>query len=145
MKKPVLYVSLHGPILVPALDGQDVFLGKKITPYAKPFLHWAKEHFDVRWLSETGARDAVYAANRLSLPADAIPVATFEDSKVEAISPHEDFYWVDGALIPAEASWLAEHRHQDRLLQVDPYAGVTQAHKDALQQKLMMRRKYTHG
>lgn len=145
MKKTVLYVGLHGPVLVPALDDQDVFLGKKIAPYAKPFLHWAKEHFDVRWLSETGARDAIYTANRLSLPADAIPVAAFEDSKIEHMSPHEDFYWVDGALIPSEAAWLAEHRFQDRLLQVDPYTGVTPAHKEQLQQKMMTRRRYTHG
>jgi hypothetical protein len=139
MAKPVLYVSLHGPILVPALDEQDVFLGKKIAPYAKPFLHWAKEHFDVRWLSETGARDAIYTASRLSLPADAIPVATFEDSKVENMSPRENFYWIDGALIPSEAAWLHEHRCEDRLLQVDPYTGVTPAHKEKLQQKLMRR------
>lgn len=140
MNKPVLYVSLHGPVLVPSLDDQDVFLGKKIVPYAKPFLHWAKDHFEVRWLSETGPRDAFYTASRLALPADAIPVASFQDSKVEHMAPHENFYWIDGALIPAEYMWLKEHRAEHRLLQVDPHTGVTPEHKDALQQKLKPRR-----
>lgn len=144
MTKPILYVALHGPILVPSLDEQDAFLRKKIAPYAKPFMHWAKEHFDVRWLSETGARDAVYTASRLALPADAVPVTPFQDSKVERISPRENFYWIDGALIPSEASWLAEHGCHDRLLQVDPLVGVTPAHKEHLQQKIS-RRPHGHG
>lgn len=145
MTKPVLYVSLHGPVLVPALDGQDVFLRKKIAPYAKPFMHWAKEHFDVRWLSDTGARDASYTAARLSLPSDAVPIAAYEDSKIEALNPRENFYWLDGALIPSEVAWLAENRCHDRLLQVDPFTGVTPEHKEELAKKIMARRRYPHG
>lgn len=139
MTKPVLYVGLHGPILVPSLDEQDSFLMKKIADYAKPFLHWAKEHFDVRWLSDTGARDAFYTARRLSLADHTIPVASYDDSKVAAIDPREDFYWIDGALIPSEAAWLQQHRHETRFLQVDPRIGVTTQHKDLLQQKLTRR------
>lgn len=139
MKKTVLYVSLHGPILVPSLDEQDNFLLKKISDYAKPFMHWAKEHFDVRWLSDTGARDAIYTARRLSLPDHTVPVASYEDSKVEAISPHEDFYWIDGALIPSEAAWLRQHQHEGRFIQVDPLIGVTSKHKDLLQTKIPRR------
>lgn len=139
MKKPVLYVGLHGPILVPSLDEQDSFLMKKIADYAKPFLHWAKERFDVRWLSDTGAREAFYTAQRLSLPDSAVPVVSYEDSKVEAINPREDFYWIDGALIPSEVAWLRQHQHEGRFIQVDPLIGVTQKHKDLLQQKIPRR------
>jgi hypothetical protein len=136
MSKPILYVGLHGPILVPSLDHQDVFLQKRITEYAKPFLHWAKDHFEVRWLSETGARDAVYTARRLSLPEDAISIASFEDSKHEALHPRENFYWLDSELIPAEVSWLREHQHEHRFIPVDPHVGVTVQHKQILEAKV---------
>ena len=138
-EKPILYVSLHGPVLVPSLDNQDVFLRKKISDYAKPFMHWAKEHFMVRWLSDTGPREAFYTARRLALPEDAVAVASYEDSKAEAINPRENFYWIDGALIPSEAAWLREHRHEGRFIQVDPLVGVTTQHKDLLQQKIPRR------
>lgn len=145
MRKPTLYVSLHGPVLVPSLDGQDVFLGKKIAPYAKPFMHWAKEHFNVKWLSDTGVRDAVYTASRLSLPSDAVPVATYIDTKIEALDPRENFYWLDGALIPSEVAWLTENRCHNRLLQVDPTTGVTPEHKEHLAKQIIARRTYPHG
>ncbi|MBA2706291.1 MAG: hypothetical protein H0U59_00620 [Gemmatimonadaceae bacterium] len=139
MIKPVLYVGLDGPILVPSAEQHDAFLMRKITDYAKPFMHWAKEHFDVRWLAETGARDALYTARRLSLPEDAVSVASFESSKAEALNPKEDFYWIDGPLIPSEVAWLRHHQHEGRFIHVDPRVGVTSAHRDLLQQKMTRR------
>jgi hypothetical protein len=136
MSKPVLYVGLVGPVLIPSHDDQDHHLRKGIAAYAKPFMHWAKEHFDVRWLSESGPRDAFYTARRLSLPADAVSAASFQLSRIEAINPKEDFYWVDGALIPSEAAWLYEHGHSHRFVNVDSHVGVTPEHKQILQQKL---------
>lgn len=136
MSKPVLYVGLHGPILIPDIDHQDNFLLKKITDYAKPFMHWAKDNFDVRWLSEHGPREAFYTARRLSLPEDAVSTASFIDSKAEAIRPKEDFYWIDGALIPGEVAWLRRHGHENRFITVDSRIGVTPAHREMLQQKL---------
>lgn len=136
MSKPVLYVGLDGPILIPSHDRQDVFLQRGIADYAKPFMHWAKEHFDVRWLADSGPRDAFYTARRLSLPDDAVSAASFSLNKTDAINPRDDFYWLDGALIPDEVTWLQRHGHEGRFIQVDSRVGVTPAHKELLSKKL---------
>lgn len=133
--KPKLFVSLDGPILVPAEghSDRDDFLGAAIAPYAKSFLHWATNHFDVHWLSDKGAAPAVYIAQKLGLPADKVRIAGYRDSKVEALSGHKNFYWVDSELIPNEVSWLAQHGHVDRLISVDPFNGVSTDTKKALE------------
>ena len=136
VNKPVLYVGLDGPILIPSLDHQDVFLQRGVADYAKSFMHWAKEHFDVRWLAESGPRDAFYTARRLSLPDDAVAAASFQLSKTEAINPKENFYWIDGALIPSEVAWLQTHGHEHRFVHVDSRVGVTPAHTEQLSAKL---------
>lgn len=136
MTKPILYVSLDGPILIPSLDHQDVFLQRGVADFAKTFMHWAKEHFDVRWLAETGPRDAFYTARRLSLPDDAVSAASFDASKTEAINPRENFFWIDGSLTPPEMAWLRAHGLEHRFVHVDPHVGVTPAHKEQLSQKL---------
>lgn len=140
--KPKLFVSLDGPILVPAsgpLD-RDEYLGAAIAPYAKAFMHWATQHFDVHWLSDNGAAPAIYTAKQLSLPDDAVHVAGYTDSKVEAISPHKDFFWVDSELIPGEVSWLAQHGHMDRLIPVDSLTGVSMDAKKALETRIAKHR-----
>jgi hypothetical protein len=139
--KPKLFLALDGPVLIPSsLHDRDAYLGSAVAPYAKAFLHWATQHFDVRWLSERGPAHAAYVANLLSLPADRIPFAGYLDSKVEAISPHKDFYWVDSELIPHEVSWLAQHGHVDRLITVDPSVGVSTDVKKALEARAMYQR-----
>ena len=136
--KPKLFIGLDGPVLVPSTNthDRDEYLGAAVAPYAKAFLHWATQHFDVRWLSDRGAGPAVYTASLLSLPPDKVHVAGFVDSKVEALAPHKDFYWVDSELIPHEVSWLAQHGHVDRLLTVDPVTGVSTDTKKALEMRL---------
>lgn len=141
-KKPVLYVGLHGPILIHDENKDpDPFLNRSFADYARPFLNWALQHFDVRWLSENGPREAFYTARRLSLPDHAIPVASFQDSKIEAMDPKEHAFWIDAELIPSEVAWLAHHRAEDHFLQVDPQVGVQPKHKEQLQQKLQ----FTNG
>jgi len=137
-KRPLLFLGLDGPVLVPATGthDRDEYLGAAIAPYAKPFLHWAAQHFDVRWLSDRGAAPAVYVASLLSLPADKVHVAGFVDSKVEALAPHKDFYWVDSELIPHEVSWLAQHGHVGRFLSVDSTIGVSADTKQALEAQI---------
>ena len=134
-RKPKLFIGLDGPVLVPATNSheRDEYLGAAVAPYAKAFMHWATQHFDVHWLSDRGAGPAVYVANLLSLPADKVRVAGYVDSKVEALSPHKDFFWVDAELIPHEVSWLAQHGHVDRLITVDPLTGVSTDAKEALE------------
>lgn len=142
IKKPKLFIGLDGPVLVPASNPheRDEFLGAAIAPFAKPFLHWATQHFDVRWLSDKGVGPASYVASMLSLPSDKIHIAGYTDSKVEALSPHKDFYWVDSELIPSEVSWLAQHGHVDRLISVDPFTGVSTDVKKALEARVVNHR-----
>lgn len=132
---PKLFVSLDGPILVPAQghSDRDDYLGAAIAPYAKSFMQWAAQHFDVHWLSDKGAGPAVYVAERLGLPGDKVRIAGYRDSKVEALAPHKNFFWVDAELIPHEVSWLAQHGHVDRLIPVDPFDGVSTDTKKALE------------
>jgi hypothetical protein len=137
-QKPKLFVGLDGSVLVPAANAheRDEYLGAAVAPYAKAFLHWATQHFDVRWLSDRGAGPACYVAGLLSLPADKVRIAGYTDSKVEALAPHKDFYWVDSELIPHEVSWLAQHGHVDRLISVDPLTGVSHDAKKALEERI---------
>ncbi len=134
-KKPKLFIGLDGPVLIPATEAheRDEYLGAAIAPFAKAFLHWASNHFDVRWLSDRGGAPAIYTASALALPSDKVRVAGFTDSKIEAISPHKDFYWIDSELIPHEFSWLAQHGHVDRHISVDPQHGVSTDTKKALE------------
>jgi len=134
--KPTLYIGLDGPILIPSLDNLDVFLQRGIADYAKSFMHWAKEHFVIHWLSEGGHREAFYTARRLALPEDAVSSSSFRTAKTDAINPRESFYWIDGPLLPAEVEWLKRHGHESRYIRVDPAVGLTPAHKDLLSQKL---------
>lgn len=132
--KPKLFIAVEGPILVPSdLHNRDPYLGAAVATYAKPFLHWATQHFDVRWLSDRGSAPAHYLTQHLGLPQDKVSVAGYADSKVEAIEPHKNFYWVDSELIPHELSWLAQHGHADRLISVDPVKGVSADDKKALE------------
>lgn len=132
MSRPTLYIGLHGPLLVPAAKPNE-YLGAGIADYAKPFLTWAKDRFDIQVLTDENLRHVHHLTEHLGLPADKINPRGFETSKVEVMQPGTDFYWVDAALIPGELSWLTEHGHYDRFLAVDPTVGVTPRHKDVLE------------
>jgi hypothetical protein len=138
-KRPLLFVGLDGPVLIPATSShdRDEYLGAAVAPYAKSFLHWAAQPFDVHWLSDRGAGPAAYVSSLLSLPQDKVHVAGFVDSKVEALAPHKDFYWVDSELIPHEVSWLAQHGHTARMLPVNPFTGVSVEDKARLEAQVL--------
>lgn len=138
MSKPILYLALDGPILVPGKT-PDPYLDAGVAEYAKSFVHWAKDHFNVRWITDRAPGHAFHVAKKLALPADAIPVLGFDVTKSEVISPKENFYWVDGPLIPGEVTWLTQHGHTDRFVSVDPMKGVTPEHKIALEKILRKR------
>ena len=135
MSQPKLYVELNGPILIPH-EHPDPVLQAGIADYAKSFMHWATQHFDVHWLTDRSPGDAFYVANKLALPSDKVSVRGFEVSKVEALHPNENFYWVDSELIPDEVAWLAKHEHFNRFVSVDPLKGVTPEHKKMLEDLL---------
>jgi len=141
MNRPKLYVELNGPVLLPSEDAHDPLLHHMvIAPYAKPFLHWATQHFDVQWLTDRSPRDAFNVAKRLDIPTDKIPVRGFDVTKTEVLRPQENFFWVDCELIPDEVAWLAKHGHFDRFVSVDPLKGVTPEHKEALEAALKKRK-----
>lgn len=132
MSKPVLFIGIDGPALVPGQDPEP-YLRAEIAPYVKPFVHWAKQHFDVRWVTDRSPRDAFYLNDKLGLPKDAVPVQTFDVSKIEVLAPHKKFYWLDSELIPHEVDWLAKRGHVQNFLPVDPQKGVTPEHKRQLE------------
>jgi hypothetical protein len=133
--KPTLYIGLDGPVLIPSGD-IDPFLKAAIAIYAKPFMHWAVGHFNVRWLSRRSSREAFYVAGHLGLPEDAIPVAGFRLIRCEAIPGGENLFWIDGPLTAAETSWLWARRSA-RFFGVDPLIGVTPTHKRALENLIL--------
>lgn len=130
--KPKLYIGLEGVVLVHGRN-PDPFLGYEIVPFAKSFLHWATQHFDVCWLTDLGARHAFYVNDQLGLRPSAVPVCGFNDSKVEQLDPSDDFYWIEDDLIPSEVAWLAQHGLANRLIQVDTVKGITPENKAKLE------------
>lgn len=140
--KPTLFVALEGPLLIPG-KGESKFQPYTIAEYAKPFLSWAQENFHVRILTDDSPRAGFNVLHALGLANEHFPVQTFEVSKTENMSPHDDFYWVDSELIPGEVNWLAEHRRHDRFLHVNPMKGIAPEHKDALGNLLRNAKKRT--
>lgn len=132
MSKPKLYLAVSGPLLIPS-QSPDPYLGTGIAEYARPFLAWAHERFDVHLLTDDHPRHVHYLTQKLGFPGDALPPHTFDLNKADVINPHDDFYWVDSELIPGEVAWLAKHGHYDRFLSVDPTVGITHEHKKKLE------------
>ena len=136
--KPILYVDIEGPIITPG--GHDNHrLGGGISDYAKTFLHWATDKFDVRWLTCRSPRDAFHVADVLKLRGDAIPFTSFDVLKTDAIDPRSNFYWLDSVLIPSEVDWVARHGHHDRVITVNPLHGVQPEHREKLERALTNR------
>jgi hypothetical protein len=132
MRKPTLYVALEGPLLVPSNRPHE-YLGAGVADYAKNFLNWAKDRFQVQVFTDKSPRHVFVLADHLGLPGDAIAPRGYEAAKTDVMQPTDDFYWVDSELIPSEIAWLAKHNNYTRFLSVDPTVGVTPRHKDALE------------
>ena len=115
----------------------DPVLKLGIAKYAKPFMHWANQHFNVHWLTDRAPGDAFYVADKLELPRDAVAYAAYDITKTEALNPKDEFYWVDdNLLIPDEMNWLTQHGNLHRFLPVDPLQGITPEHKTQLEMLL---------
>ena len=134
--KPIMYLGIDGPILVPHDDSDTVLEGVRVADYAKSFVHWAADNFHVVWLTDRPAHEAFIVADKLGLPKDKIPVLGFADNKTDGMPLKQPFVWVDGELIPGEMQWLGQHRKHDQFVQVDPLKGVTEEHKKALEKML---------
>lgn len=137
MNKPTLFIAVDGPLLVQG-EKQNPLLNAEIVPYAKSFLTWAIHNFTPQLITDRSHREVFHLIDKLNLPADKLPVRTFEDSKIEVVGPHqkENFYWVDGELIPHEVSWLAQHGHANRFFQVNPEHGISPELKERLERHI---------
>lgn len=135
MAKPTLYLELDGPVIIPDAEG-DPLLDGSLASYAKSFLHWATQHFNVQAMTESDLNRAFHAFRLAGLPADKIPVRGYDTAKTDMFSPKEDFYWVDSILTPNEVSWLQHHGLAHRCITVDPEIGLTEDHKKHLEKLL---------
>lgn len=134
MAKPTLYVELDGPLVVPAAEHADPFLNGALAPYAKPFMRWASQHFDLVCMTDRDMLRARHALRELGM--ESIPVLGYDNAKIHHIDPKSNFHWVDSALVPSELNWIAEHRVEHRVQTVHPEEGVTEDVKSHLEKVL---------
>jgi hypothetical protein len=122
-------MDIDGVFLIRRWSGMfDAF---DVAPHCLEFLEFATGRFDCRWLSSRcrqgfldGSRRAFRAAGApLDDPRwtvlDLIKPAAWSASKVEAIDPNSDFWWVDDAPTEAERHWLRHHRCEKRLVETN--------------------------
>lgn len=136
MAKPTLFLAIDGPVVIPSGMPVDAVIRGELAPYAKPFVHWAKDNFKLVWLTDRPPGEALYIAGKLGLSGDAVTYGGFEVSKVEKIINDHNFFWVDSDLIPGEVSWLCKNGHTNRFVSVNPHKGVTEEHKRVLEHLL---------
>jgi hypothetical protein len=135
LKKTKLFIDVDGVLL--RRTGQRTSRGLtefQIANHATSFLHFCTEHFDCWWLtarSREGSIAEVERAFRLAVrnPAASdqdrddlkvlvrdVPVAAWGETKADAFSVEEDFYWIDDDPDCASKSWLEQHYLSDRLI-----------------------------
>ena len=135
MKKPILYIDPDGTLLLEG-DKPDLFLHSEINPYAAPFMKWATEHFEVRWLTERPPAHVFHLAERLGIPGHKVPYTGFAESKSSAVGAFDNFYWLDSNLTPMDVDWLTRHSKTDRVIAIHSPDGVSPAHKEWLSAKV---------
>ena len=143
MSRPHFYIEIATVILHQGNPSDyDNTLQGYINPYASSFVNWALSQGVVYWLTDRPFHEQVHLAKLLRVPADAIPIRSFESSKTELIPPsHPDVIWVDCELIPGEITFLHENHYMDRFFQVPASTGVTSATKALIERKLRERAK----
>jgi len=133
--KTKLYLDVDGVLL--RRTGQKTSRGLtefQIANHATAFLSFCTEHFDCWWLTvrsregnitevERAFRHAVRnpAASEqerddLKVLVSGIPMAAWGETKADAFSADEDFYWIDDNPDPVSKSWLDQHDLSGRLI-----------------------------
>lgn len=127
-----LYIDIDG-VLLRCADGSAWNGAWQIAPHVVPFLRWALARHTPFWLTardRTGGLAGIIDAFRAADGWDAvhddlaplIPSVTplaWHDHKALAITPAEDFYWLDDNPAPADLLWLDRHRRRDRWIEVN--------------------------
>ena len=137
--KTKLYLDVDGVMLRRTPQG---FL---VVNHALTFLDFVTEHFDVYWLtarSHQGDTEEVERAFRHALPnptaskqdrgalakiVSSIPVAAWGETKSDAFSAEEDFYWIDDNPDGLSLAWLDQRGLSGRLV-----VASTDQHQDDL-------------
>jgi hypothetical protein len=119
MKPRVMYLDIDDVLLVWSPNHRGY-----AAPKAKEFIHWAKEHFEVRWLtmwapsgklSQKGAEELAYRFGYTMKLEEFLeienPNAFFAGAKTYGIDFDDDrpFVWLDDKCTPMERHVLQEH------------------------------------
>jgi hypothetical protein len=125
---PFLFLDIDGVLLRRRHAG--LFDGFEIAPGCREFLEWATMRFQCRWLSarcRAGWPDGSRRAFRLAgadlddprwTVLDLIEPAAWRVSKMEAIDPSADFWWLDDDPTECDREWFRFHCREDRLIQI---------------------------
>jgi hypothetical protein len=133
--KTKLYLDVDGVVLM--RTGQKTSRGLtefQIANDATPFLRFCTDHFDCWWLTarsregniaevERAFRHAVrnpaasvQDRDELKSIVSGIPMAAWGETKADAFSAEEDFYWIDDNPDKASISWLDQNGLSGRLV-----------------------------
>lgn len=120
MPKPILYLDIVGTLLVER--GSRL----QLAAYAKTFVHEAREHFELRFLTSLEEHNALAVARAVDTD---IAYISFPRAigKASAIDFKRIFWWVDDDPTPNDLLRLSDERCSDRLLMVNRRDGVTEA------------------
>jgi hypothetical protein len=134
-KKTKLFLDVDGVLL--RRTGQQTSRGLtefQIANHATTFLRFCSEHFDCYWLTARSREGSITEVERafrhavrnpaaseqekddLKALVSGIPVAAWGETKADAFSAGEDFYWVDDNPDEASISWLDRNNLSGRLV-----------------------------
>lgn len=120
MPKPILYLDVVGTLLVE--KGSRL----QLAAFAKAFVHEAREHFELRFLTTLEEHNALAVAKALETEIRYVPFR-HAIGKAAAIDFKSEFWWVDDDPSPNDLLRLSDQRCSDRLLVVNRRDGVTEA------------------
>ena len=133
--KTKLYLDVDGVLL--RRTGQKTSRGLtefQIANHATSFLRFCTDHFDCWWLTARSREGSIAEVERafrhavrnpaaserdrddLKALVSGIPVAAWGETKADAFSAGEDFYWVDDNPDEASISWLDQNGLSGRLV-----------------------------
>jgi len=133
--KTKLYLDVDGVVLM--RTGRQTYRGLtefQDADHATTFLRFCTEHFDCYWLTARSREGSIAEVERafrhavrnpaaseqerddLKVLVSGIPMAAWGETKADAFSADEDFYWIDDNPDPVSKSWLDQHDLSGRLI-----------------------------